>query len=483
MGLVDVTMLEVGEHLLGGNLVVVRLVRHLLDGEGVVDDVGMVDDGVLHEHLDGVADELLTVVPDDGVVVHGHAGVEGVVDEGVADGLDVDAVCAHLVVGVDLAVDGVGVDVEGEDLERVGVHEERVALGVVDGDGTVGTHGIAERVAVLAVVAGELVLVDGIDVDDVVIGLADARLLVVPDAVADEHLALVAEDGAIEEAGPLVAGVVVAALGVDMAASRSDVGWSDNLGHAGMGVVVERVSGEVHVGGAHLDVEVEDGNLRIGIILAPVGDEVGLAVDHLAALEEVGVVVEAVEVQAVGIEGRLAVAQLNVIAGHSHLVVAVVVSIVAEEREGVALIHFDMAEGLEGVGGLVEIGTVAMEGGSFVAELDLAVEDLGFGVDVAVVTEAVGMYEVDVLVLRSGATRLLLGGKGGGGGKGQQQGCGNAAAQPTEGGGGGSAGRAGGSTGRTGQGGASTGRTGGNAGRGDGSVHLIQPWYSKSQSR
>ena len=61
-----------------------------------------------------------------------------------------------------LTVDRVGVNVESIDFERIGMHKQRVALGVVDGDGAVGTHGIARLAIVLTIVAGQLVLVDGI---------------------------------------------------------------------------------------------------------------------------------------------------------------------------------------------------------------------------------------------------------------------------------------------------------------------------------
>ena len=67
-------------------------------------------------------------------------------------------------IGVNLAVHGVGVDVEGDDAERVGMHEERVTLGVVDGHGAVGTQGVACVLVILAVVARQLIAVDGVHI-------------------------------------------------------------------------------------------------------------------------------------------------------------------------------------------------------------------------------------------------------------------------------------------------------------------------------
>ena len=250
-----------------------------------------------------------------------------------------------------------------------------------------------------------------------------------------------------------------------MALAGGDVSWADNLRRRGTGIVIQRVGSQVHILGTHLDVEVEDGHLRLRVILAPVGDERRLAVNHLSAFKEVGVVVDAVEVQTVGIEGRSTVLQLDVIARDGHLVVAVVEGIVAEQREGVALVHLHVAEGLERVAGLIEIGAVAMQRRPLVTELHLTVQYLRLPVLELVVVQNVGVNQIDVLVLGlSGTARLLLGGRSGGGGEEHQhEGCGNAAAQPTK-------------PGRP------TGEAAGTGGVFPG-YHLIQPWYSNSQSR
>ena len=81
----------------------------------------MVDDRILQIDMDDVAHQLLAVIPHDRIVVEGHDGVLRVVDERVADGLHIGAESPHVVVGVDLAIDGVGLDVEGDELERVGM--------------------------------------------------------------------------------------------------------------------------------------------------------------------------------------------------------------------------------------------------------------------------------------------------------------------------------------------------------------------------
>ena len=191
-------------------------VRHLLCGEGLSHDVCPVDGGVVHVDAYLLAKELLSLVPHDGVAVHGHDGVLGVVDQRVAHGLHIDAVSTYLIVGVHLAVDGVGIDVEGEYLQRVGMHVKGVFLREVFGHSIVGSHGIACGVVVLAVVACQLVLVDGVGEHDVPVGVADACQCVAEHAVAHDGASLVADDGASEEFRLLCLGVVVSVLAVDV---------------------------------------------------------------------------------------------------------------------------------------------------------------------------------------------------------------------------------------------------------------------------
>ena len=318
-----------------------------------------------------------------------------------------------MVEGVDLPVDGVGLDIERDNLERVGMHVEGVALGVVDGHGTVGAEGEARMLIVLTVVARQFVLIHGVDVDHIAEGLAEALLTVVEDTIAHHRLPPVGEDGTVHQPCLIALRVVVAQFGVDMALAGGDVGGADDMGQGGAGVIVQGVGGQEELRAAHLHVVVEDRHLALCVVLAPVGGEGGVAVDHLAALKEVDIVVEAVEVEAVGVEGGLAMLQHHVMTGTRHLLVALVEGIVAEQREGVALIHLHMAEGLEGVAGLVEIGTVAVESRALVGEVHLAVEDGGVAVLQLVVVEQVGMDEVDTVVLDAGlagwALALLLG--------------------------------------------------------------------------
>ena len=186
------------------------------------------------------------------------------------------------------------------------------------------------------------------------------------------------------------------------------------MGHREAGVVIKCIGGEEELGALHLNIVVEYRHLCLGVVLAPVGGERGLAVNHLSALEEVGVVVKTVEVETIGIKRGLFVLKHHVIAGAGHLLVAIVIGIIAEQREGVALIHLYMAESLERVAGLVEVGTIAIKAGSLVGKMHLAIEYGGIGILGLVVVQHIGMNQINAGVLRllsltrSRTTALLL---------------------------------------------------------------------------
>ena len=97
------------------------------------------------------------------------------------------------------AIDGVGLDVEGEHLQRVGMHVERVFLRVVDEQGAVGSPSLARLLIIPETVAQHLVLVLLVDIHHILETFADARLLVVEQAVASQFLLVVDQCAAAEE--------------------------------------------------------------------------------------------------------------------------------------------------------------------------------------------------------------------------------------------------------------------------------------------
>ena len=82
-----------------------------------------------------------------------------------------------------------------------------------------------------------------------------------------------------------------------------------------------------------------------------------------------------------------------------HLVVSVVERVLTGQRDGVALSHAHMTERLKRIGRFEEISAVACQHGSLVAEMHFSVEHLGVTIAaVLVVSEFIGMYQIDALV-------------------------------------------------------------------------------------
>ena len=91
--------------------------------------------------------------------------------------------------------------------------------------------------------------------------------------------------------------------------------------------------------------------------------------------------------------------QHDIVACPRHLLIAVVVGIVADKRERISLIHPHVSEGLKGVAGIVEIGTVTVEPCPLMGEVHLTVKNCRIGIDSVIVVEHIGMNEIDTSVL------------------------------------------------------------------------------------
>ena len=97
--------------------------------------------------------------------------------------------------------------------------------------------------------------------------------------------------------------------------------------------------------------------------------------------------------------------QDNVIASSGELVGAVVEEDVGDKCQRVALIHVDIAKGIEGVGLLIVECAVAGEDDIVVTKADVSHQDLGITIDALVEVEFVGMEQMNQRAL---LPRLLI---------------------------------------------------------------------------
>ena len=298
------------------------------------------------------------------------------------------------------------IDVISEDLERIGMGIHRVLLTVVDGHGAVRCHDIACFVLVIAVLAGKGILVDHIGIDDIAKGFGNGDVVVPYHAVTDKSLAIVGQDAAVKQMRVLALRIVVAVLGIDVVLAILDIGGPDDMGNGGLGVVVEGIRDEHRLGPGRrsgvdqTDIVVKDGLMGGRAVLSPVAGQLVVVVKDTSALEVIAEVVETVIVEAVGIDGHRAVLELHIIARPGQLVESVVVEHLADERERVSLVHEHMTESIEGIGGLVIKGAVAVKEHAVVAELHMPHQNLGGAMHPLVEEETIGMQQVHLAVGR-----------------------------------------------------------------------------------
>ena len=309
---------EVGHHLLSGHLVVVHGV-HLFDGQGLVDDVCPVDGAIVHIDLDFLAQQLLVAAPQDGVTIHRHARILGVIHQRIADRLDIGAPGPHLVIGPHLAPHGVGIEVIRHQPQRVAVHEERVALAIVHGHGALRGQRISGQFVIEAIVAGQHIAVHRIVELDMVERLAIACHPVVEEAIARQLTALVGQDGTVQQLCLLGDGVVGAPLGIDVVIVAHDVRGAQDGGYLGQRTVLQGVRSQHETGIDQFDIFVEDGQFGGRAILAPPGVQDIDRVLQGASLEVIAQVHHAVVVQAIRGEDGLPVDHPHVLAEHGQL--------------------------------------------------------------------------------------------------------------------------------------------------------------------
>ena len=219
------------------------------------------------------------------------------------------------------------------------------------------------------------------------------------DTVAHQCLAAVAHNGTSEQFRLFSLGIIVAVFTIDVAAARSDIRRSHDMGPRGTGVIIQRVGRQVEFLVPKAHVIVEHSHLRVRMIFTPVRRQHSSAVNEFTTLEEITEGVHTVVVQRVAVERRFAVFQYHIIAGHGQLVVTVIIGIVTGQSQGVTLYHLHMSPSLKGIGLFVEMGTVAIQVGTHVTKMHAAMKNLRITVTVLVIMKVIGMNQIDTFVL------------------------------------------------------------------------------------
>ncbi len=363
--------------------------------------MGKADGGISHIHPDFLTQQLAVGIPGDRILIHRHARVLGIEYQGIAHCLDVVAEGTHMRIGMHLAVNGIGIDVEGVDAHRIRMHPQGIFLRIVDNNRILGCESLTGFLVISEIVACERILVLLIHIHHIAIARALAILYIV-ETVASDRLVLIHQRRSAKEFRLVGLGIVVTIVGVHHTGTRDNPRWSHQMGSGCRYVIIQGIGGNHILAAAQLYVENKLCLSGLGVILSPVGNQLVPAVNQRTAIKEVRHVIETVEIQTVGKQRLSTMAQHHILAGMHHLHHSVVISPFAGKREGVSLAVMHMTECLHRVGTLIEIGTVAGEVTALMHEGNLALHNLGIGiVAIHVVAQLIGMEKIDSVSLRA----------------------------------------------------------------------------------
>ena len=183
---------EEGKHLLRRHLIIKRsIAAELLYGETIIDNMCVIDNRILHKHIDAVAKQLLILIPHDRIMIECETRVERVVYKRIAYGLNISTIGTYMMETEYLTINRIGLDIVCYNLESVGMHKERVALRIVNSHSTISTEGKACILPVFAIVTGKFVLIYRVNINHIAESLTESVLAIVIHTVANQHLAFV----------------------------------------------------------------------------------------------------------------------------------------------------------------------------------------------------------------------------------------------------------------------------------------------------
>ena len=366
----------------------------MLGGKSGGRDIGPVDRTVVHVYAYGVARYLVVFVPDDGQFVHVQQRVGRGELHRVAHPLGIDPEEPHAVIGLQQTG---GVGQNEVRLEGIGMQVEGVAPRELEHPGRVGGKRIFGALVVEAVLPLHDDGADRIVEHHVAEDFAESRAAVVVDGIAREALPLRGDQRPLQQHGLVGLGIVPAGSRVDDVAVRHDGRGSHDVGYLGLGVVLEGIGVKGILLVDQLHVEVEDRLLRVGRVLPVDRRELVLRVDQLAPVEIVPDVGYHLVVEAIGKEGYVAVLHAHILTQAGYLLVAVVIEHVAIDKEGIALLHVHIAEGIERVVLFIKIGTVAIHVHAVFAKDHIAPQHPVVGTLLLVEGEFVAVEQIDLV--------------------------------------------------------------------------------------
>ena len=304
-----------------------------------------------------------------------------------------------------LAIDRVCIYIICIEFQRVGVHIQRVGLArEVLQQHAVSGIAIACLLIVEQPIAPQFVLIERIDIYHIAETLVYSSVIVVEKTVADNGFLLIDYGRTSVQLRLVGLGVEVCILGLNYASVRRYARRTGHMGHRLAGIIEQRVGQDDLFVAEHLHVVEERCLPCRSVILTPVGHELIFSVNQLAAFEEVSVAIKAVVIKTVGIKSASTMFHHHIATRQHHLLHAVVLGVVARQRERITLFEPHMSESLHGIIFLEKVRAVAPEICSVVSEMHLALGYLRHRIQsVGIILQFVGVHQIHPVVL----SRLL----------------------------------------------------------------------------
>ena len=130
-------------------------IRHLLYRQRLSDDMGKTNGRVVHEDQNLLAQQLTVSIPDDRILIHGHAGILRIENQGIADGLHIQAIGTDLRISMHLTVYRIGIDMEGIDTHGIRMNPKSIFLRIVDSYRIAGGKAITGFFVVTQIIASQ----------------------------------------------------------------------------------------------------------------------------------------------------------------------------------------------------------------------------------------------------------------------------------------------------------------------------------------
>ena len=289
----------------------------------------------------------------------------------------------------------VGVKVVREHFQCIAMQPKRVFLRIIHQHGILCGMGIAFLLIVPEIVAMQFVFVTLVVVYHITETFCRSFLLITEEAIANHLLFSIHQSAPSEQSRTVPSRIEISFVSVHNTLPRSYRRRSHHMRFFRHDIVIKRICHEQELLVFQVYIVVEFCFLQLCVILSPVAGQHIFLVHHFTAFKEIAQIVKTVIVKRVGVQHCTPMFQDHIPAGTCHLLVTVIESIFTIQRQGISLTHLYVTESLKRIAGFEEIGAVASEMSTFVAERHMSVKYLGIRLTTkTVVRQPVGMLQI-----------------------------------------------------------------------------------------